>query len=226
MRVLYMWPHDPLSRQIWMIMSEKNLECRNETYQPLDEIDALAAMNPAGTLPILLDEPPTGGEIAVCPVSAIIEYLEEAYPLPALMPSTSAGRAEIRRLLSWFNEKFNQEVNPFLAYEFIEKRLRRKGQPNPEKLRIGRDALSWHMDYINWLAEQRHWLGGDNLSVVDFACAAHLSFLDYCDMVPWKKFPHAKEWYARIKSRPSFRPILQDRIQGLPPARHYDNLDF
>jgi glutathione S-transferase len=50
--------------------------------------------------------------------------------------------------------------------------------------------------------------------------------LDYLGDVPWEKHPEAKLWYARIKSRPSFRPLLQDRLSGLRPAAHYDDLDF
>jgi len=226
MRSLFHYPHDSISRQVRLILAEKNLDYRDEPSHPLDCLDKIANHNPAMTLPILLDEPPTGGQIAISPITSIIEYLEEAYPMPALMPATSANRAEVRRLISWFNEKFHNEVNPYLADEFIDKRLRRKGQPNPDHLRTGRDHLAWHMDYLNWLCEHRDWLAGERLTMADLVCAAHISLLDYCDLVPWKDFSHCKDWYARIKSRPSFRPLLQERIQGLPAARHYDNPDF
>jgi len=226
MRTLHHYPFDPLGRQVRLILLEKNLNFAETPHHPLDPPETVAALNPAGTLPVLIDEPPTGGEIAACPVYAIAEYLEEAYPLPALMPATSAGRAETRRLVAWFNEKFHSEVTPFLTDEYIEKRIRRQGQPDPERLRAGREALHWHMDYINWLAEQRNCLVGERMTVVDLSCAAHLSCLDYCDLVPWKDYAHAKDWYARIKSRPSFKPLLTERVQGFPAARHYDNLDF
>ncbi len=44
--------------------------------------------------------------------------------------------------------------------------------------------------------------------------------------VPWDDYPRAKEWYVRIKSRPSFRPVLADHIPGLRPPTHYADLDF
>jgi glutathione S-transferase len=44
--------------------------------------------------------------------------------------------------------------------------------------------------------------------------------------VPWDAHEPAKEWYARIKSRPSFRTILADHIPGVPPPAHYADLDF
>lgn len=226
MRTLYHFPHDPLSRQIRLILAEKNLEFLEEPLHPLDKLDHIARMNPASTLPVLVDEPPTGGEVALSPEATIAEYLEEAYPMPSLMPATSASRAEVRRLMHWFNVKFSAEVHPLISHQYIDKRLRRLGQPDPEKLRLGRDALHWHMDYINWLAEGRTWLAGEKFSLSDLVCASHLSVLDYIDYVPWKDFPFVKEWYARVKSRPSFRSLLKDRVIGLPAARHYDNLDF
>ena len=149
--------------------------------------------------------------------AAVVLWVSQLRPA---LPATSAGRAEVRRLTAWFNEKFHNEVTPYLTYEYIEKRLLRKGQPNPDRLREGREALDWHMDYINWLAEQRNWLVGERMTVVDLICASHLSCLDYCDLVPWQNYGHAKDWYARIKSRPSFQPILSERVQGLPAARH------
>ena len=44
--------------------------------------------------------------------------------------------------------------------------------------------------------------------------------------VPWQQFPAVREWYASIKSRPSFRPLLADQLPGFPPASHYADLDF
>ena len=58
------------------------------------------------------------------------------------------------------------------------------------------------------------------------AAAAHLSTVDYLGDVPWKEHEEAKDWYARVKSRPSFRALLEDNVPGAPPQRHYANLDF
>ena len=83
-----------------------------------------------------------------------------------------------------------------------------------------------HMDYISYLVERRKWLAGHEFSLADITAAAHLSTLDYIGDVPWKDHESAKGWYARIKSRPSFRPLLGDRIPSAPPPSHYADLDF
>ena len=51
--------------------------------------------------------------------------------------------------------------------------------------------------------------------MADFAAAAHLSCLDYTGDVPWKLWPVVRDWYARIKSRPSFQAAF-----GGPCGRH------
>ena len=68
--------------------------------------------------------------------------------------------------------------------------------------------------------------GIEEISAADLTAAAHLSCLDYLGDVPWDEHPVAKEWYARLKSRPSFRPLLADHWPGTNPPEHYANLDF
>ncbi len=212
---------------IRIILAEKGLPAQFVEKRPwADEDGTLAAVNPAVTAPVLIDEPPTGGEIAISPVTAIVEYLEEAYASEPMLPSTSAARAETRRLCHWYMDKFEAEVTALTLRERVDKRLMRRGQADYELLKAGADALAWHLDYTAWLLDQRYWLAGDRMSAADIAAAAQLSALDYIDFVPWEKFPAVKDWYARLKSRPSMRPVLRDRIDGLPPPAHYDNLDF
>jgi len=227
MRTLLHMPLDPASRMVRIVLAEKGLPAELVERRPWDDAEgALASVNPAGTVPVLIDEPPTGGEVAISPVSTIIEYLDEAYSNAPLLPSTSAARAEARRISSWFLDKFDKEVSDFTLRERVDKRLMRRGQPDYEKLKHGGEALVWHLDYAAWLLDQRHWLACERLTIADLAAAAQISALDYIDLIPWDKFPAVKDWYARIKSRPSMRPILRDRIDGLPPPAHYDNPDF
>lgn len=219
-------PIDPACRMVRTVLAEKGLPAQMVEIRPWDDDGTLAAANPASEVPVLFDEPPTGGEIVLSPAMTIIEYLEEAYPSTPLFPSTSAGRAEMRRLCAWFCGKFEHDVIVFIVRERIDKRLMRRGQPDYDLLRQGLEALSWHMDYFSWLLDQRAWFAGEKYTAADIAAAGCLSALDYVDGVPWEKFPAVKEWYARVKSRPSFRPILRDRIDSLPPPNHYADPDF
>lgn len=158
--------------------------------------------------------------------ATILDYLEETQPETPLLPDLPVDRAEARRVQSWFDDKFYSEVSGPLIFEKIESRKAGLGAPNMQVVRSALENMHYHLEYIGYLIEDRRWLAGDLLSVGDLAAAAHLSLLDYLGDVPWHKYDGAKEWYVRIKSRPSFRPLLAERIAGMPPSRHYANLDF
>jgi len=219
-------PLDPQSRKIRLMLAEKSLTARLVETAPWSGNPDLAEHNPALTVPVLIDEPPTGGEISVSPASAIAEYLEEAYGQPALMPAISAGRAEARRLSAWFDEKFEREVNARILRRRIDDRLKGKNTGAPDDECDGAEALAWHLDYISWLLESRAWLAGERMSVADLTGAAHLSAIDYIGAIAWSDFPHVKDWYAKMKSRPSFRPLLADRVKAIAPPPHYADPDF
>jgi len=157
---------------------------------------------------------------------AIIEYLDEVYREKMLIGINPVDRAEVRRLSAWFDQKMNGEVTENLLGEKMMKRYLGLGQPNSQAIRAGHANLPYHLEYIGYLVERRRWLGGDHFSIADITAAAQLSSLDYLGDVPWDDNEPAKEWYARIKSRPSFRPILADHLPGTPPSKHYTDLDF
>ena len=158
--------------------------------------------------------------------TAICRYLESLYPEPNLFGQSALIRAEVRRLVYWFDNKFNDEVTQYLVGEKIMKRFLGMGEPDSKCVRAGHANIHHHLEYITYLADRRRWLGGNNLSFADIAAAAHLSTIDYLGDVPWDKHPGAKNWYARIKSRPSFQPLLKDHIPGATPAKFYSDLDF
>lgn len=180
------------------------------------------AVNPAGTVPMLVEE----NGLSIPNSSVICEYLEEAYPDTPLLGRTLAERVEVRRLVAWFDEKFASEVTQNLLHEKVMKRIAGRGNPDGNALRAGYANIRYHMSYLDWLAETRKWLAGPTLSLADFAAAAHLSCLDFINDVDWSKAPAAKDWYARMKSRPCFRALLNDRVTGIVPPDHYADLDF
>ena len=126
----------------------------------------------------------------------------------------------------WFNNKFASEVESSIVYEKIMKVFMGKGNPDASILRVGRKNLITHMQYINWLSKNRDWLAGNSYSIADISAAANLSILDYLGEITWREYSFAKEWYARVKSRPSFRSVLLDKIPGLLPPKYYSDLDF
>ena len=135
-----------------------------------------------------------------------------------LLPRESGARVEVRRLMSWFNDKFFAEVSgPLVTERFYKRHMpvaTGGGSPDTEVLRAARHNIRYHLAYIGWLVRTRDWLAGERLSYADLAAAAHLSAVDYLGDVPWNEDEAAKNWYARVKSRPSFRPILAETLAG------------
>ncbi len=221
MRTLYHLWLSPACRKVRLVLGEKRLEYTLEIEKVWERRADFLAMNPAGEVPTLIDD---GAVLA--DGSAICEYLDEAYPEPPLLGGDARARAETRRLAQWFDGKFAREVSDNLVGEKVTKRFLRIGEPSTEAIRAGLANIHSHLDYVAYLTERRNWLAGDDLSLADLAAAAHLSAIDYLGDVPWDKHDGAREWYARVKSRPSFRTLLEDSIPGLPPPKHYANLDF
>ncbi len=147
-----------------------------------------------------------------------------------LLPEDPRGRIEVRRLTHWFTRKFFSEVSGPLTHEKISKRFMRPedggGSPDMQVIRAARGNARYHLQYIGWLTARRNWLAGDRLSYADLAAAAHISCADYLGDVAWEESEGARTWYARMKSRPSFRPLLAERVAGMAPADTYENLDF
>jgi glutathione S-transferase len=222
MRVLYHQWLSPFARKVRVLLKEKDLDFTLKAERVWERRPEFLALNPAGEVPVLIE--PDGTVLAGS--AAIVEYLDEVYHNRVLIGTTPRERAEVRRLVGWFDLKMNREVTENLLGEKMMKRLRGAGQPNSLAIRAGHANLPHHLDYIGYLVERRRWLAGDNFSVADITAAAHLSCLDYLGDVPWEAHELAKEWYARIKSRPSFRPLLADQLPGIPPPKHYADLDF
>ena len=227
--MLFHHPFCPHSRFVRLILAEFGLEARLVEVRAWERREDFLTLNPAGTTPVLVEEgaPPVPG------AGIVSEYLDETRGATAplrLMPQEPGERIEVRRLTSWFNDKFFAEASGPLVTERIYKRFMPAGNgggpPDTEIMRAARSNIRYHLSYIGWLIRRRDWLAGEKLSYADLSAAAQLSTVDYLGDVPWDEDETAKAWYARIKSRPSFRMLLGDTLAGLPPSASYANLDF
>ena len=222
MRFLHHLTLSPYCRKVRLALAEKRLPFELKSEKVWERRDAFMAMNPAGTVPVLEDD----SGLIVPDSGVICEYLEDAYPDTTLLGTTVGARVEVRRLVAWFDGKFDAEVTRNLNGEKYLKRIASSGHPDANALRAGYANLREHLPYIGWLAETRKWLAGDAISLADLAAAAHLSVLDFTGDVDWTVSGAARDWYARVKSRPSFRALLSDRVPGMSPPEHYADLDF
>ena len=221
MAILYHFPLSPFCRKVRLVLAEKKIEVELIEERYWEKSAGFLRRNPAGKIPILIITNNTFIES-----TPICEYLEEAYPETALLPKDMQARYEARRLVSWFDDKFYNEVTLKLLYERVNKKIMGQGYPDSKNIKEGLKNVKFHIDYMSWLLEHRRLLAGEVMTLADFAAAAHLCTLDYLGDVDWNRSGVVKDWYAKIKSRPAFRNLLADQISGFPPPEHYNDLDF
>ncbi len=229
MPALYAFTLCPASRYIQLCLGELGVDYELIEKKPWEWDGDFAALNPAGTLPVIIDMSPK----PLCGSYAISEYLAEVAPqLASLKPKMdliageAAQKAEIRRLVDWFLVKFDKDASTLLLDEIMLKGLSGRGEPDMEVLRTGRENLSYHLSYMTHLLQQNTWLAGEQISIADLAAAAQISCLDYIAHVKWQDVAEIKEWYGRMKSRPSFQSVLAAKVGGNPPPSYYTQLDF
>jgi glutathione S-transferase len=230
MLTLFHHPFCPHSRFVRLALNEYGIAAHAVEERVWERRQEFLVLNPACTTPVLVED----GRAAVPGASVIAEYLDETRGADLgeqrMLPPDPARRVEVRRLMSWFNDKFFAEVSGPLTTERLYKRYMPEnaggGAPEADVIRAARHNLRYHLAYIGWLVRMRDWLAGERMSYADLAAAAHLSAVDYLGDVPWNEDETAKNWYARIKSRPSFRPMLAETLPGVPPSTTYADLDF
>lgn len=211
----------PQCRKIRILMAEKKILFVLKEEDPWALSKGFLRVNPAGELPVFIFD---GNVIAGN--YAISEFLEETYTQNRLIYGNNKQRAEIRRLTDWFDNKFHREVFQFIAGEKIFKRFSLHQPPDAKRVQTGLHNLRYHLEYIDWNVERKGYLAENGFSLADISAAAQLSVIDYLGDVPWENYTNAKLWYSKVKSRQSFKEILNDRIKGIYPPNHYTDLDF
>ena len=221
MSLLYHLPFSANCRLVRIALAENKVSFRLVVEAIWERRDSFLALNPEGQVPVFINEQ----NLKICGASVIIEWLDENMD-NSLIGSEIDIRCESRRIMNWFLNKFSNEIDNTLVYEKIMKGFIGKGNPDANILRVGRKNLKIHLEYIDWLSKNRDWLAGNEFTIADISAAANISVIDYLGEINWKEYTSAKDWYARIKSRPSFRKILEDKIPGLLPPKYYNDLDF
>ena len=217
------------SRAVRLMLGEYGVDVTLVEEHVWERRPEFLILNPACTVPVLQTDTNT-----VVGAGVICEYLDETHGAlkrdRRLYPEDAAGRTEMRRIMDWCLVKFEAEVTRYAVHERVTKRQMPAslggGAPDSQALRAVRANIGYHLNYLGWMASTRNWLAGNGLTQADLTAAAALSVLDYLGEIDWNEDGHLKEWYMRVKSRPSFRPLLADRIRGMPPVSHYVDLDF
>ena len=219
---LYYFPLCPFSRKVRLVLNEKGVGYELQRDYPWAPSDRFVELYPDARTPMLrLEE----RKLTLIDSQAICEFFEETVDKSPLILGSAIQRAEIRRLVALFDHSFYADVTHPLMGEKMRKRLVLRQSPDSGLLRNAMRLAHEHLDYIDWLTDTRRWLAGAQLSLADFAAAAQISVADYLGGIDWAGHEGAHGWYRVMKSRPSFRPLLTEKMEGIPPPSHYADVN-
>ncbi len=222
MRELYHYPLDAFGRIARIYLHEKKLEYQGVEEYPWNRKKLFSENHVFSDLPTLVEK--DGTVLEGC--YSIVEYVEQTYQSGSLLGNSLKEKAEVRRVSELFNVRFFADITNNIIFEKVIKKYVSKSSPDSASIRKGNSNIKKYFDYISWLTNRRNWLAGEEFSLADISAAAHISCLDYVASIEWESYPEVKDWYVRIKSRPSFRNILKDRITNVVPPAFYSELDF
>ena len=213
------------SQKVRFLLVEKEVEWegveldlrRGDQLQP-----EFLKFNPKGLVPVLDHD----GNI-VTESNIIIEYLNEVYPEPPLLPADPAGRAKIR----WWMKKLDDGIHLEVAVlsfaiafrhqlikacgsdEALEKHFAGIRDPYiqevqrqvvPEGIKASRFVQSIRqfeklLSEMNEALASHPWMAGDSLSLADIAYSPYVTRLDHLRLQGlWDDKPHFADWYDRL----------------------------
>ena len=181
MITLYNAARCPYVARVRILLAEKGIEYETVEIDLSDRPDWYYEKNPTGRVPTIEeDDGPPLPESAV-----IMEFLEERYPEPALLPADPADRAFVRLLI--FRD--NELTSPY--YDL------RRGEDG------ARERFDAALGRFDALLAERPYLSGAEYGLADIALVPW--FLRARDMlgVEYDSFPAISDWLARLEQRPS-----------------------
>jgi glutathione S-transferase len=178
---LYNAARCPYAARARIVLAEKDIEFETVEIDLSDRPAWLYEKNPAGRVPVIEED---GGD--PLPESAVImEFLEERYPEPALLPQDPADRAAVRLLV--FRD--HELTDPYYAF--------RRGEEG------GREQLDAALERLDSLLAEQPYLGGAEYGLADIAYVPWL--LRARDMLGFEldAFPALVDWLGRLEQRPA-----------------------
>ena len=210
------------SRYIRLILEEHKISYQTQLENYWKPQNDFLELNPAGHLPVLVNEE----NFPVIGANACVEYIKDLELRSNFFVENYKEKAEINRLVHWFEVIFKKEVFDPIIYEKVYSRIVENITPNSENIRAALQNLDFHIQYFNYLLNNKNYFIKDELTYLDFLAAANFSVLDYLGLLNLKSNENIREWYFKLKSRPSFRTLLKDQIVGLNPHENYKNMDI
>lgn len=197
---LYDYPDCPFCQKVRVVLAEKDLEFE-KIFVDLRKGDQktleFRRLNPYGKVPVLMDE-----EEVIYESTVIIEYLEDEYPHPQLLPEDSGARAHVRLLEDFCDNSFTPPTSALL-HELYKPEAERDQQ----RIQHSQDEIQRCMLHLNQQLGSGEYMGGSLFSLADAAFAPRVILLNRMSVELDGALASLANWIERIKARPSVRAL-------------------
>lgn len=219
MIVLYEHPTSSYVQKTKIALREKGIEFEVKSPEMSDGKfggSTFLEANPRAELPALID-----GDVRVFDSTIILEYIEDKWPDPPLLPKHPAERARVRMIeevMDTYYEPFNwglAEINFF---------GRAKGELAE---RITSNAKEQLIKCYQWLDKQlgdREWFNGDRFGWGDLSVAPHVNLSVVALQIAPEESSSLANWFKRVSARPSVAQTLQEANESLGDLGQFSHL--
>lgn len=187
-------PFSTFSRRIRMQLIEKGISIDEQIVKMEareHKGEAFRALNPYGRVPVLIDD-----DLVLFESSAIMDYLEQKLPTPALLPEDPKQRA----LVAMHVKLCDLEVGVHTHALFFPRRFFPRERWNAAEQDEARRGIAAHLAIVSAQLGEREYLVADRFTLADLA---------YCILTPFVALfelelpANVSAWFARIEARPS-----------------------
>ncbi len=211
----------PFSKQFIVLLSELGLKYNIIKEDYWLKNPAFVRLSPWLELPVIIID-----ETIVTGIYPCLEYLIDLKKDSHLFGNDPQILVCIRQIINWFNQHCYYEVVKNIINEKLIKPDLKKEYTDSNILRASKTALHKHMMQLNAIISTQQYIVSESITYADISAASHFAVLDYFNEINWQNYPKIKDWYCLIKSRPSFRATLYEKVKGINPPKHYLELDF
>lgn len=194
---LYSDPQSPYSHRVRMVLAEKNITVEINDVDPLNIPDDLMDLNPYGTLPTLVDR-----DLCLYESRIIMEYLDERFPHPPLLPVDPVSRASSRLFLYRVDQDW---------YRLMDVIMQGRKDPAAKARKELRESLTVTAPVF----EAKPFFMSEDFSLVDCSIAPLLWRLPALGIELPTQAKAIKQYADRVFDRESFQTSLSEQERDM-----------
>jgi glutathione S-transferase/RNA polymerase-associated protein len=213
MITLYEHPLSAYAMKVKIALNEKGLEYRTAIPDGLGKGKAggeFVAANPRAEVPAMID-----GDFAVFDSTVMLEYLEDKWPSPPLLPAGVRDRARVRMIEDVMDTQY--EPNNWGAFEVL-RYQRASGALADKLLAHGKRNIEQLQGWLDSQLGSRPWFNGDAFGWGDLSVIPYLNRSAGYGYLP-PKGSRLADWFTRANQRASVAKVrgqMQAALDAMP----------